>query len=448
MTSARPATPDQNDYVVLPGVAVLDEFHLTRPGIDEVIDPQFLQDVCSNGNRRETETGDLCPVVLGHINLKPGTPEVDQPKVVGFARNWRVAPLFDTGRLAAVVDFWIKKLYYHMIQDYPSRSPELWATRREIHPISLLGATAPHRDLGPLPVALNRNPGSDESPVSLHRDLGPLPVHLNHSPEPDMPMPTDDKDTKKKDDPADKGEKKTPEKADTTDLLSQLVAAVSALSSKIDQMAGGAGVPNPAAGAATDPNAGAAGGTEGDISDEELMRLLGGDEGAGAAGTGGAPDRAEEKPVQNMGYAGPTNTSVPDQTQMSRQIGDLMTQLARRDIADAFKELKAKGVVIPDEQDETDDLLAMPPERRVAKLARWAKMPAAPVGLGINPAVRDALVGTGGTPGKDRGTTKEESEKVAQLARTENISYEVAHFKTFGAYPYGHSQVESQVSRW
>ena len=91
-------------------------------------------------------TGDATPLVIGHTT--DGKSEKSQPEIVGFATNFTVGPLFNTGRQAIFADFHVLKDKVELANQYPRRSVELWPKRWEIDPISLLGATTPERDLG------------------------------------------------------------------------------------------------------------------------------------------------------------------------------------------------------------------------------------------------------------------------------------------------------------
>src|SRR5579859_5194319 len=101
----------------------------------------MLGRIAANNNRRVKETGDWTPIVIGHT--KDNAPENEQPEIVGYASNFTVKPLFRTGRYAihAVCRFFKNKL--DKVKNFPRRSVELWVTREEVDPISLLGATSP-----------------------------------------------------------------------------------------------------------------------------------------------------------------------------------------------------------------------------------------------------------------------------------------------------------------
>lgn len=130
-------------------VAILDEHtmpHPKKPGTLINITETTLQKIADNNNRRIKSTGDECPVVIGHT--QDGLPEKYQPEVIGFARDFKVRPLFKTGRKALYARWRVYTDRLEKLLEYPRRSVELWLGKWEVDPISLLGATTPDRDLG------------------------------------------------------------------------------------------------------------------------------------------------------------------------------------------------------------------------------------------------------------------------------------------------------------
>lgn len=105
-----------------------------------VADLKVIADTC---NRRVKETGDETPIVIGHT--RKGAPENEQPEVVGFARNYRVA--LWRGKNVITATFRFLKDKFEEAMKHPRRSVEIWKDRR-FDPIALLGATTPERDLG------------------------------------------------------------------------------------------------------------------------------------------------------------------------------------------------------------------------------------------------------------------------------------------------------------
>jgi hypothetical protein len=129
-------------------VPILDE-HVLRDDEGQVItevDEARLQEIAKKNNQRVAQTGDLTPIVIGHT--KDDTAEEQQPEIVGYACNFRVAPFRKTGRKALVADFKFMASKKALVNKYPRRSVELWLSDWKIDPIALLGATTPERDLG------------------------------------------------------------------------------------------------------------------------------------------------------------------------------------------------------------------------------------------------------------------------------------------------------------
>lgn len=135
-------------YIVRDEIPILDEHVLKDKegrSIQKVTESD-LRKIADNNNRRVKETGDYCPVVIGHT--RDGAPEHEQPEIVGHAYNFRVGNLFKTGRKAIFCTMRFFRDKYNKCKGYPRRSVEYWPERQEIDPISLLGATSPERDLG------------------------------------------------------------------------------------------------------------------------------------------------------------------------------------------------------------------------------------------------------------------------------------------------------------
>jgi len=160
-------------YLVLHNVPILDEHQLKdrsgNPVVD--IDAAMLQRIAENNNRRVAETGDEVPIVVGHTRDDATEPE--QPEIVGYARDFVVKALFQTGRKALFARTWkILKDKVGLARKFPRRSVELWLKRLEIDPISLLGATTPERNLGLLrfgrgdPSTHILSPTQEKPPVS------------------------------------------------------------------------------------------------------------------------------------------------------------------------------------------------------------------------------------------------------------------------------------------
>lgn len=134
-------------------VAVLDEHDLKDEDGQMIarLSPDKLQRIADNNNKRIKDTGDYCPIVVGHTK-DDGEGKVvherDQPEVIGFAGPFTVKKFFKTGKKAIFAKWRVFKDKIDLLRKFPRRSVELWVSRWEIDPISVLGATTPDRDLG------------------------------------------------------------------------------------------------------------------------------------------------------------------------------------------------------------------------------------------------------------------------------------------------------------
>lgn len=150
--TAKPIRLRDGSYQ-LPPFAIIDEHEFVdeETGKKQVFDKHRLQRLADKLNRRVKETGDLIPITLGHT--VDGLPEHRQPPIVGFSRNFRLAPLKKSGRWAIWADPISDPRNVQKFRDHPRRSVELWAAKSakgedDIDPIAILGATSPKRDLG------------------------------------------------------------------------------------------------------------------------------------------------------------------------------------------------------------------------------------------------------------------------------------------------------------
>lgn len=171
---------NSEEYVTVPDVPILDEHVLTaRDGdVEAVVDAAFLEDVADNCNARFAATGDAVPLVIGHT--KADAAETEQPPIVGYATDFKVGDFGGTGRQAIYATFHVRREREQVLRDYPRRSVELWVRKREIDPISLLGATTPERDLG----ILRYNRRSDSSTLHYRRECPSMPMPKQYAADP------------------------------------------------------------------------------------------------------------------------------------------------------------------------------------------------------------------------------------------------------------------------
>lgn len=419
-------TLDPKDFVIAPPVAAIDEFRMTNDAGNFVADvnADFLQKLVDHMNDREAQTGDLAPLVIGHT--VDGVPETEGPPVVGFARSWFIAPLGNTGRLAAFFTPWIYKNEVERVKRYPRRSCEVWASRYEADPISLLGATSPARDLGLMKL-------SREGSFTYY------------SPG-EMKMPFDDKDKDKdigngKDKESGKPAPEPKESGANADLSAKLDQILAALTQLTTGMCAGAppGAPGaaPGAGPAVDPNAPPGAGCceglpGGEMSDEEFQKML--EELGQPEGRPGGEDdksrKAEPEPVKNYGYPGNGNTQMAQHLARSDadELRDARVRLARSEVRECLRDLDCPEVLNPKDEVLVNDLIAMPPDvrqRYIANVAKLARPKTIADSTNLSAAVSNASgapAGLNGVSGK-RITTNEERDQVAKLARSKQIDF-------------------------
>lgn len=434
------ANLDPKDYIIAPPVAAIDEFRMTDDDGSFVADinESFIDKFVQRMNEREQLTGDLCPLVVGHTpDPSDGfVPEINQPPIVGFARSWFKAPLGNTGRQAAFFTPWIRKDRVGLAKDHPRRSCEVWVTRYEADPISLLGATTPCRDLGLMKLSRNG---------SLNLMSPGDPISMNDNP--NAPKP----------DAAEAGPNK--------DLMGKLDQLISVLTQFVQSAApAGAGAPGAAppmpgadagAGAAPAPGADAGSPGVGEMSDAELDQLLAGmgTEGGAVPPNGPAPspspagpqspDSRKGAPVEKEsacapgGNAGNTNVQ-PEPVKMQRnetpeqaELRDMKIRLSRITVERQLEKLATPEIPSTDEA-LVSDLMAMPSDVRQRYLERLTKL-ARPQGfkaVGLDKAL-GAADGTPAPDGKKRlgqlpaDQQRSEVERITKLARSKNSTFDI-----------------------
>lgn len=429
MSFARIAgTLDPNEYVIAPPVAALDEFRMTDEDGSFVaqIDESFIDKFVNRMNEREQLTGDLCPLVIGHTpDASEGyVPETNQPPIVGFARSWFKAPLGNTGRYAAYFTPWVRKDRVQLAKDHPRRSCEVWVSRYEADPISLLGATTPARDLGLMKLSRNGslNVLSPGDPITMEPKNGA----------PGAP-PADPK-----------------ESGPNKDLEGKIDALAAQITQLVTLMSGQAGGAPGAPGAAPAPAGAPPGAPGADLDDaafEQMMKELGMENGepspdAGAAPGGQSPPmqpgRKGDEPVKNMGSPGGNagNTHVTDpvvkNSRIEEENRDLKIRLSRIEVERTLEKINAPEIASSDGA-LVSDLIALPPDVRARMIERLTKLsrPASPRTDGLDAATGSAN-GNPADAGKKRLSSlpadqaRDEKERITKLARSKNQTFEAA----------------------
>jgi hypothetical protein len=185
---ARPLTRadllDAQRFTTIEEWPVLDEHHHREKGN---IDAPLLRLIASNTNAR-TAHGDHPKLWVGHTT-DAAVSEGQQPPIIGFVSNLRVAPLdpwlvrhglapHGDHRFCLFADYHVHKDKERMLQEYPSRSVE--RVRSDDDPaynfldgVALL-RKAPERPLPLMTYGRDWRPPSDAEVIRYERDLPPL----------------------------------------------------------------------------------------------------------------------------------------------------------------------------------------------------------------------------------------------------------------------------------
>lgn len=397
-------------------------YHIIRdvPVVDcfDSIDPAWMDKTVNHMQQLEA-TGNCCPLILGHLDLKQQGRKDDETPSVGLARNFRKAELPNLGTVP-LADYWLEKQKLDDIRKHCGSlvrwSAEIWLGQHEIDPIALLGGTTPRRRLGT---------------IQLSRGVESVTVEPFQG---GFTMPEE----KKPDDT------KTLGMESIMKRLDDMAAAMTQMQTAL------AGLSNPekpeAAPGKGEPGKGEPAESEGDeMSDPELEALIAQYEGQGK----GQEKKPEEKPVQAMGTApGPTNSYAPKPVQAARppeleaalvRIAELESQSTKLQLSRELDALEKSGIVWESEEDkaeELSDLMSLPAEHRAKRMTRIAKKYGqAPVGGEVIDAVLQAS-----RPAQKTSTamTPDEDRKVRDyaLASKGNLDYAAACKIVTGKFPH------------
>lgn len=213
---------DAQGYLTIPHVPILDEHEIPDGGRDHGrIGGDKLRRIAANNNARISRTGDYTPLVIGHT--RDGAAEKDQPEIVGYADNFIVGP-WGGGVEALYADFHYMPGKHDLPRRFPRRSVELWMSRWEVDPISVLGATTPERDLGVLMFSRSR------SGEVVYRTESPYRAAKKGNAMPDTPNP----DAQAPDELVEA----VLQKIQTSDVWRQLEATAEKLQAALGQMEG------------------------------------------------------------------------------------------------------------------------------------------------------------------------------------------------------------------
>jgi hypothetical protein len=387
--------PFDTDQYVKVRAPVVDEFRYSGGNagatISADINKAFLDRVASNMNTKFARTGDLAPVVIGHTVT--GAPETEQPPVVGYLHNYAVEPFDD--RTALYADYWIRKenklkldntfgtySAQDIISRFPRRSGEVWLNHAEVDPVSLLGATTPHRSLGLLKLAADGD------------------ASLGFTSPGDLKMP----------DAAPPAQ--TGDFAKLQATVEQTAAMVGQLMEMIQSaLAQGAHEQQPGGG-----------------DEHDLDKFLEGLDGGGDEEEGGEKKEPKEKPEAAEKKEPKEGAADDEKVKLARERDEYAAKFARLQVTTKLENMRAAGVdVDPADEQTIQDLMVQPPdmrERTLARLQRGARrLPGS--GGGFGAAVNEATADNG-----KRISTVAQKDEVMKLARKENISFEQAARKS------------------
>ena len=157
---------DGKGWFTVRNVAVLDEHEQPGDGGPAVrFDSRDLREIADNSQKRIEDTGDFCPVTIGHTPNRrdPNSANASQPPIVGYAKNFRMGTIGKLRPRAAIfTDMVFPEKLRDSIRQFPRRSIELWPKSKVIDPIALLGGETPMRDLGLMSYS---RAGSDEQSI-------------------------------------------------------------------------------------------------------------------------------------------------------------------------------------------------------------------------------------------------------------------------------------------
>jgi len=389
---SRPLPFDVNEYECV-RAPVVDAFKYhaidaeTKAAVSVDMTEPFLRKTADTMNAKFDQSGDLCPIVVGHT--KPGLPEVDQPPKVGVLHRYSVEDF--NGVPALFADHWIKKRVTlalngvpqqltakELVERFPRRSGEIYPGTYEVDPHSLLGATTPHRNLGLLRLSSDgKSAFGYESPGAIK-----------------MPEPTD--------------------MSKTGDFAK--------LEAKVDQLAAMLGQVTELLTSALQPQPGhdqhGAGGHEDDM--DAFLKSLD----AEGGGEGDKGDKKEEKKEPKEPKGEPDGD---EKVKLEREMEELKVRLARTEISARLEKMQLAGANVnaTDEQ-LIQDLICSPPdvrERTLVRLQRGA--PTLPTRGGPPSGLTVAVARAAGDNGKQI-TDNSARDAVIKLARQEKILFEQA----------------------
>jgi hypothetical protein len=138
-----------SDFVYVPNVPVFRTHSRIKGGKRVTVTEKDLEEIADRHNQSFDELGIAVPLTLGHTRQNADgedVPETEQPPVVGWSVQYRIAPL-ENGEPALYCDWYIQKEHKDVLRSYPTRSVEYFINRKSFWPIALLRSSAPELEL-------------------------------------------------------------------------------------------------------------------------------------------------------------------------------------------------------------------------------------------------------------------------------------------------------------
>jgi hypothetical protein len=183
-TAHRPPAQSAVPWIIREDVPVFE----AHEGVDE----EVLHRIADRMNLRAEETGEGCPLIVGHT--VDGKPEWEQPPIVGYCDRYKVK----AGRRGIPTLYHREKLYpscdvggemmtaEKIRRRFPRRSVEYLPHDDLLDPISMLGATTPRQELA---LAYSNDGSRIRYAMPGFADAGAPPQEELTGAEPPMPAP-------------------------------------------------------------------------------------------------------------------------------------------------------------------------------------------------------------------------------------------------------------------
>lgn len=154
---------------------------------------QDLPTIARNINERFARSGMPVRLTTGHIQPDKATPEQNQPKVLGFAKDARPGTFGPARKPCIWVTPYYRPRYAAEAEEYPFRSAEYYADQQEITGVALLKRD-PELDLGVVTNYAREHSYLYAMGATMPDDLMPKPADPTTAPDANAPAPDPDYD--------------------------------------------------------------------------------------------------------------------------------------------------------------------------------------------------------------------------------------------------------------